>query len=208
MLEIKNHTYFETGLAPAMGKDGLEYAVFVIKGTFGISVGGAEAVLAEAQAAPETTQDLVAQAEAGVLAAQAQVKVAEGQLTHAQAGLDRLLAGATEEEIEMLQAQVASAETNQEIAQLRLDQAMIIAPMDGRVANVLINTGEQAAPGAPALNIVNEGAFHIEVMVDEIDIDQIAVGQEVDITLDALPDTIVTGEIAEIAPTAATSSPI
>jgi HlyD family secretion protein len=53
--------------------------------------------------------------------------------------------------------------------------------------------------------MVNEEAFHIEVSVDEIDIDQIAVGQEVDITLDALPDTIVTGTIAEIAPTAATS---
>ena len=49
MLEIKNQTYFETGLAPAMGKDGLEYAVFVIKGTFGIPADGAEAVLADAQ---------------------------------------------------------------------------------------------------------------------------------------------------------------
>lgn len=49
MLEIKNHTYFETGLAPAMGKDGLEYAVFVIKGTFGIPAGDAEPALAEVQ---------------------------------------------------------------------------------------------------------------------------------------------------------------
>ena len=49
MLEIKNHTYFETGLAPAMGKDGLEYAVFVIKGTFGLPTDGAEPVLADEQ---------------------------------------------------------------------------------------------------------------------------------------------------------------
>jgi HlyD family secretion protein len=39
--------------------------------------------------------------------------------------------------------------------------------------------------------------------VDEIDIDQIVVGQEVDITLDALPDTAVQGVISEIAPTSA-----
>ena len=50
MLEIKNHTYFETGLAPAMGKDGLDYAAFVIKGTFGIPTNGSEAVLADEQA--------------------------------------------------------------------------------------------------------------------------------------------------------------
>jgi HlyD family secretion protein len=74
--------------------------------------------------------------------------------------------------------------------------------MDGTVANVLINAGEQATPGAPAVTIVNEGAFHLEVSVDEIDIDRIAVGQVVSITLDALPDAAVTGVIAEIAPTA------
>jgi hypothetical protein len=39
MLEIKNHTYFETGLAPATATDGLEYAVFAVKGTFAIPDG-------------------------------------------------------------------------------------------------------------------------------------------------------------------------
>jgi HlyD family secretion protein len=41
--------------------------------------------------------------------------------------------------------------------------------------------------------------------VDEIDIDQITVGQEVQITLDALPDRTIPGVIAEIAPTAVAS---
>jgi HlyD family secretion protein len=170
----------------------------------------AEAQLADVRASTRPAD--IQAADAAIAAASAQmdgaagsVMVAEANLTRARAAYDRLQEGPTEDDIAILEAQIASAETNQEIAQLRLEQAMIIAPMDGRVANVLINTGEQAAPGAPALNIVNEGAFHIEVSVDEIDIDQIAVGQEVDITLDALPDTIVTGTIADIAPTAATS---
>jgi HlyD family secretion protein len=170
----------------------------------------AEAQLADVRASTRPAD--IQAADAAIAAASAQmdsaagsVMVAEANLARAGAAYDRLQEGPTEDDIAILEAQIASAETNQEIAQLRLEQAMIIAPMDGRVANVLINTGEQAAPGAPALNIVNEGAFHIEVGVDEIDIDQIAVGQEVDITLDALPDTIVTGTIADIAPTAATS---
>ena len=49
MLEIKNKTRFETGLAPGMGKDGLDYAVFVVKGTFGIPEGGSAPVLADEQ---------------------------------------------------------------------------------------------------------------------------------------------------------------
>jgi hypothetical protein len=56
MLEIKNHTYFETGLAPAMGKDGLEYAVFAIKGTFDIPSSGAEAAFSPVQV-PVTLAD-------------------------------------------------------------------------------------------------------------------------------------------------------
>ena len=54
-------------------------------------------------------------------------------------------------------------ETNLELANFRLRQAMIIAPISGRVASLLIGEGEQVAPGAPAINLVNEEAFHIEV---------------------------------------------
>ena len=43
------------------------------------------------------------------------------------------------------------------------------------------------------MTLVNEEAFHIEVSVDEIDIDEVEVGQEVDITLDALPNVTVIG---------------
>ncbi|NIO39350.1 MAG: HlyD family efflux transporter periplasmic adaptor subunit, partial [Burkholderiales bacterium] len=54
--------------------------------------------------------------------------------------------------------------------------------------------------GVPAILVVNEAGFHIDVNVDEIDIDQIAPGQHVDITLDALPDQDVKGTIAGISP--------
>jgi len=174
------------------------------------ALAAAEAQLADVRTTARPADIQAADAAIAAAAAQQEsatgsVMVAEANIARARAAFDRMQEGPTDDDIAILEAQIASAETNQEIAQLRFEQAMIIAPMDGRVANVLINRGEQAAPGAPALNMVNEEAFHIEVNVDEIDIDQIAVGQEVDITLDALPDTIVTGTIADIAPTAATS---
>lgn len=170
----------------------------------------AESQLADLQTGPSDADTRAANA--AVAAAQAQVESAQGNVTVAQANLDRARAaydrlqeGPSEAELAILQAQVASAETSRDLAQLRLDQAMIIAPISGRVASVLISQGEQATPGAPATTVVNEEGFHLEVNVDEIDIDQIAVGQEVEITLDALPDQVIKGTIAEIAPTAATS---
>lgn len=144
----------------------------------------------------------ISAAEAQVLAAEGQVLVAQANLLRAEAAYQQLLDPPTAEEIAILEAQISSAQTNLAIAELRLEQATIVAPIDGRVASVLINAGEQASPGAPAITIVNEQAFHIDVSVDEIDIDQVTVGQEVDITLDALPDAEVIGMVAEVAPTA------
>ncbi len=155
----------------------------------------------------------IAVADAAVAAASAQVAAAEGNVAAAQAQLarahatyDLLREAPSAEEQAILDAQVASARTNLEISQLRLRQAQLIAPIDGQVANVLIRQGEQAAPGAPAMTVLNEDAYHITVQVDEIDIDRVKVGQPALITLDALPDAPVEGTVSEIAPTSTSTS--
>ncbi len=148
----------------------------------------------------------IAGATAGVAAAEGNVAAAEAQLARARAAADLQLEKPSDQETAILEAQVASARTNLELAQLRLRQGQIIAPIDGRVASVLVREGEQAAPGAPAITILDEAAYHITVNVDEIDIDRVDVGQPVSITLDALPDTPVEGIVSEIAPTSTSTS--
>lgn len=175
-----------------------------------VALTAAEAQLAETKAGPrpadiQAADAAIASAQANVLAAQGNVAVAEANLARAQAAFDRMQEPPTEDELAILDAQIASAETNLAVAQLRLEQSMIVAPIEGTIANVAINAGEQASPGAPAITLVNEDAFHINVNVDEIDIDQISVGQDVEVTLDALQDTVLTGTIAEISPTSASA---
>jgi HlyD family secretion protein len=174
------------------------------------ALAAAEKQLADLQAGAraadvQAANAAIASAQAGVQAAQGNVAVSEANLARAQAAFERMQEPPTEDEVAILEAQITSAKTNLSLAQLRLGQSMIIAPMAGTIANVLINAGEQASPGAPAITLVNEDAFHINVNVDEIDIDQIALGQEVDVTLDALQDTVVKGRIAEVAPTSASA---
>jgi HlyD family secretion protein len=172
------------------------------------NLAAAEAQLADLQSGP-TEADLAA-ADAAIAAAQAQVEsargsvlVAEANVARAQAAFDRLGEGPAAAELAIL---VTAAGTSVRLAQLRLEQAMLVAPMAGRVAAVMITPGEQATPGAPAVVLVDEAGFHLEVSVDEIDIDQVAVGQEAAVVLDALPDREIAGTISEIAPTAATSA--
>jgi HlyD family secretion protein len=196
----------EVTQCPGLGPTELQFRTNLENANAALEV--AEAQLSDLQDGPRPA-DLQA-ANAGIAAANAQVAGAEGgiavaraNVARAEAAYERLLEGPSETEIAILEAQVAAAETSRDLARLRLEQAMITAPMNGEVANILINAGEQAAPGAPAIILVNKEAFHIEVSVDEIDIDQIALNQLVEITLDALPDRIVDGRIVDIAPTAA-----
>ena len=195
-------------ICPGLGAP--EEAARAALGSANASLAAAEAglqdVLTSARPADIQLADAaVANAQAGVQAAQGNVLAAEANLARAQAAHDRLLEPPDANEIAVLEAQIEAAQTNLALAELRLAQSQIIAPIAGTVANVIINEGELASPGAPAITIVNEEAFHITVSVDEIDIDEIALGQAVDVSVDALPNTAVSGTIAEIAPTSATS---
>jgi HlyD family secretion protein len=172
------------------------------------ALAAAEARLATLQAGArpadvQVASAAIAVAEAQLLAADGQVAAARANVSRARAAYDRLLEGPTEAEIAILEAQVAGVETNLELARLRFEQSVIVAPTSGRVASVRVNPGEQTSPGTPAIVLVNEAAYHIEVNVDEIDVDRVALGQPVEITLDALPGMAVPGQVSDIAPTAA-----
>lgn len=165
----------------------------------------AAAVLVQAQAAPETSEDTVGRAEAGVTAAQAQVKVAEGQLAQAQAALDRLRAGATEQEIAMLGAQVSQAEAAKEAAEaalraldLQLERTMLRAPSGGVVLERLAHKGELAVPGAPLFTLADLDQVTLTVYVPEADLGRVSLGQEVEVTVDSY-DQVFPGQVTTIA---------
>jgi HlyD family secretion protein len=167
----------------------------------------AQAQLADLRTGPsvadlEVSGAAIAAAEAQVESGRGSVVVAEANLARSQAAYDRLLEPPNESEVAILEAQVNSGRTNLALAQLRFDQAQVSSPIDGQVASLRISKGEQVAPGLTAIVVLDEDAFHTEVRVDEIDIDLIDEGQEVEIILDALPDTPVIGIITEIAPIA------
>jgi HlyD family secretion protein len=176
-----------------------------------LNLQAAQATLADLQnpAGPADIQladAAIAGAAAQVQAAEGNVAAAEAQLARAQAAADLMVEKPSAEETAILEAQVSSAQTSLELAELRLRQGQLVAPINGRVASVLVREGEQAVPGSPAMTVLNENAYHITVSVDEIDIDQVEAGQPVVITLDALPDLPVQGVVSEIAPTSTSTT--
>jgi len=128
------------------------------------------------------------------------------QVEQSQAQLDQLKNGATPEELESAQVAVEKAEATLAQANLNLERATLKAPMDGIVTEIAIEEGEYVSSGQDAITVSVLEPLEVEIDVDETDIAPVQVGQEVNISLDALPDITLLGKVINIAATADTSS--
>ncbi len=101
---------------------------------------------------------------------------------------------------------MAQAEANLTAAQTALGQAVLVAPFDGTVSEIYVRVGEQVNPGfmdQPVMALGDLSSMQVETTdLRETDVGRVAVGQEVDITFDALPDTLLKGHVVYISPKA------
>ncbi|MBI5564176.1 MAG: HlyD family efflux transporter periplasmic adaptor subunit, partial [Chloroflexi bacterium] len=82
--------------------------------------------------------------------------------------------------------------------------AQIIAPFDGLVTAVSIVEG--GAGSANAITLAYVSQLHVDVLVDETEIANIAVGQSAELTLDAVQGITLTGTVARIDPVGTVSN--
>lgn len=127
---------------------------------------------------------------------------AEASLESAQARLDELTTPPREVDIASALAQVELANISVEEAQVRLDKTTLTAPIVGTVAEVNLRVGEseRSSVERAGLVLVDLSRFYVYVTIDEIDVAQVAVGQEVYLTLDALPELEIEGVVDTISP--------
>ncbi len=130
----------------------------------------------------------------------APVTAAQSQVAQATANLDNLLSP-SEAAIATAQVQLEQARLNIQQTQLKLADAVIVAPFDGVVTKVKGSRG--AAGSSVSIGLADTRQYHINVQVDETEIAKVQVGQATDITLDGLPGTTLTGKVARIDPSGA-----
>lgn len=128
-------------------------------------------------------------------------------ITEAQAQLEKLLVDPSASEIAKAEAAIARAEVAVKEAERDIEQATMLAPFAATVSRVNLQVGERtdgpSAEGSSAdIVIADLSSMHVDVPVDELDVARIEVGQQVRVTLDALPDQELTGTVTNIAPTA------
>lgn len=148
------------------------------------------------------TEAEIAQALSQIAQAELNVRQARSNLLTAQNSLDTLIKGPSEEDLEIARAQVRQAELSKIQAERSLDNSRIFAPFTGVVSQVNTRQGELYSGGLPALILTDLNSFHMTVLVDELDVRQVQMGQTVRLSLDALPDADITGEVVRVSPTA------
>jgi HlyD family secretion protein len=159
--------------------------------------------LTQAQAAVTQAQaNLTNLTQGGTAAAIAQAQAA---VTQAQANLDSLNAPATDSALTAAEASVLQAQVAVDTAERNLAQATLTVPFDGVVSSVGAVVGSTTSANSSALTLVDQSKLHVDVSLSEADAAKVAVGQQVALTFDALPDATLTGTVTSVAPVATTS---
>jgi RND family efflux transporter MFP subunit len=83
-------------------------------------------------------------------------------------------------------------------AQLNLEEATLVAPFAGTVADVSIEVGQMVASGTPVIVLTDLTNYYVDLYIDETEIGQVRVGQPVVITPDAFPNEEIEGEVTAI----------
>ncbi len=159
------------------------------------------------QAAQARLAALQAGAAERIAAADAAVAVAAARRDIVQAQLDLLLAGATDKELVEKEAAVAQAQLALAEAEVALERTEVRAPVAGTVGMVSARVGEQVTSGQTLVALGDLSTLRVETTdLDEIDVARVDVGQQVDVTFDALPEMVFIGEVMRISPMAASES--
>jgi len=127
-----------------------------------------------------------------VLISEGEVALAKARLENAQREWDRLKDGADSSDVTAAKARVSAI-------QATIDMAMIKAPFTGTLTETKLMIGDLVNPGSVAFRIDDLSHMLVEVMVPEVDINSIKVGQGVDLTFDAIPDRAYKGKVTEVA---------
>jgi len=138
--------------------------------------------------------------------AQAEFEVASA--THAAALADRDQVAVKEHQVAAARAAVAQREAQLRLAEVQRSRMSIRSPMAGRVTQrmgaegevVGLGGGSTLTLGGPLLTLVDLDRLYVRATVDEFDARQIRLGQEVRVTLEALPGRTLRGRLYKISP--------
>jgi HlyD family secretion protein len=128
----------------------------------------------------------------------------EAEVASTEARLATLKSGGQQRDIELMKTQVALAQLSLDEAKETLEGAIIVAPFDGVISGVGADVGDRVFTSAFGADVIalllDPSRVEIDATADEIDIDQLELGQRAVVIFDALPGVEIGGELVSISP--------
>jgi multidrug resistance efflux pump len=130
-----------------------------------------------------------------IIEAENDLALKKAELDAVQRTYDRLKGGADVEQLAVLEARLEAAEAG-------VAAFSVIAPFDGVVADLDAKLGGSINAGEPAVTVADFSQWLVQTTdLTEIDVVNLTEGQPVTVSLDAIPDAQLTGEILSIGQT-------
>jgi HlyD family secretion protein len=176
------------------------------------------------EANADRDRGIISQSEAQLISQQATLKKARQYLDRRRQLFEEGLI--SREQFEDATAQFEIAQANRQANLHLIEQARaslkstrdairkttIVSPIDGIVTSLKVEEGEVAIigtmnnPGTVLLTIADLSVMEAEVLVDETDVVKVRTGQPADVTVDALPGTVMPGKVTEVGNSAITAA--
>ena len=172
----------------------------------------AGALLAEVD--PRDVRNIANQADADIEVARARIDIARRQVERSRDLLASGVISPQEHESRTLefanaQAALIKARTNSELAQLRLEDVTIRAPMAGTIleknveeGQVIQSSGQNVSSGTTLMVMANLDVIQVRIFLNEGDLGKIMEGMATFVTVDAYPGRTFVGMVDQIEPQA------
>ena len=170
------------------------------------------ALLAEVD--PRDVRNALDQAVADLDVARARLEISQAQLERSEELLQAGVISAQEHEARRLEfansrASLVRAETNHELAQLRMTDVTIRAPLAGTVleknveeGQVIQSASQNVSGGTTLMVMANLESMQVRTLVDETDMGEIRPGMQANVTVEAYPTRLFVGLVEKIEPQA------
>ena len=163
---------------------------------------------------PRDVENAHDQANADLEVAEARLSIAQAQLGRSQELLESEVITAQEYEQRELEhanarAALVRAQTNLELAELRLTDVTIRAPVSGTILERRVENGQviqsatgNVSGGTTLFVMANLDDMRVRTLVDETDMGQLTAGMSATVSVEAFPDRTFQGQIEKIEPLA------
>jgi membrane fusion protein (multidrug efflux system) len=106
------------------------------------------------------------------------------------------------QEYEQMQTNVAVAEAQRDGMNVTLQHKQVRSPLTGAVVKRLVSAGEYVRPGTPLFDLVADDPLKLRGDVPERFAEELAVGQPVQVKVDAYPNDAFEGRLLRVSPAA------